>query len=265
MNEFEKTILQNLKVLYVEDEIITRSKTTNEIKSHIGNLYTAKDCSDGIEKFEKYKPDILVTDLIMPDMTGIELGREIRSRGYDCPIVITTSLNDTKTILESVDIGIEKYIIKPIDSDELLQVLLRIGKKIFKTQIESALFKDVMLLTKNQKRQFEMLIRSEWGNYLKGLTGKGATNIEITINGNLIELKSIDCLTQYEKSLLRKGYSYKMIDFTRTFLYKGVQSEIEEMFSSIGKINVYLKEIEVNSQKNYDKLVFSFVVSEKKA
>ncbi len=258
MNEFEKTILENLRVLYVEDEIITRSKTVNEIKNQIGKLYTAKDGKDGIEKFNKYKPDVLVTDLIMPDMSGIELAREIRNAGSNCSIIITTSLNDTKTILESVDVGIEKYIIKPIDSEELVQTLLRIGKRLFQVQVEGALLENILLLTKEQKKQFEVLIRNQWSNYLKSLTGKGASNIEITINGKFIEIKSIDCLTAIEKSLIEKKYSHKMIDFTRTYLYKGVKKEIEEMFSAIGNIDVYLEEIEVNSKKNYEKLVFSF-------
>lgn len=261
MTEFEKTVLQNMKVLYVEDEIITRSKIVDDIKPHIGNLYIAKDAKDGIEKFRKFKPDVLVTDLIMPDMTGIELGREIRNDGFNGPIIITTSLNDSETILKSVDIGIEKYIIKPIDSYELIQSLLKVGKKQFQLQIEGALLTDVFLLTKEQKKQFEMLIRNKWSAYLKKLTGKGALNIEISINGDCIGLKSKGCLTLYEKNLIDNGYSHKMIDFTRTFLYKGVQKDMEEMFSSIGNIKVYLKDIEVDSKKNYEQLLFSFTTN----
>ncbi|MCY6369578.1 Na-translocating system protein MpsC family protein [Clostridium ganghwense] len=258
MKEFEKSILQSMTILYVEDEPVTRKVTTEAIKKIVGKLYTADNGKDGIRKFEMYQPDIVITDLVMEDMTGIEMSEEIRKKENDCSIIVTSALDDAKSILKTVDVGIEKYIIKPIDIEELVEVLLRIGKKRLRLQTENYIATGGNLLTKEQKRYLEKMMRNLCGIYLKDITGKGARTIQVLVKGNQIEIKAIGCLTVMEENLIDNGYDYKMIDFNRNFLYKATQKDIEKKFSTLCNTRVYLQKIESNSEEGYDKFIFSF-------
>lgn len=257
MNELDKKILQNITVLYVEDEIITRSKTVSEIKEYIGKLYTAKDGTDGIQKFEEFKPDVLVTDLIMPDMTGIELGRELRRRGYNCPIIVTSAMSDTNTILESVDVGIEKYIIKPFDSMDLLDVILKVSRKLMIKASTEPSNKLEKLIEGEEQKNITSSVRRFWGNFLKSNTGKGATHIDVNINKDVLTIRSKDNLTVFEKKLIDISYDSKIIDFTRAYLYKGLQMELEEGLSELCDFKFELIKVEVDSKNETECLEFA--------
>lgn len=259
MDYKDKIILQNMSVLYIEDEPITRKEISNYIKSLLGKLVTASNGLDGLKKIQTYNPDILIVDLILPDMTGIELIAQIRESGCSCPIITTTGLDNIEDILKLVDLGIEKYIIKPIDTSELSQALVQISGKLLGFQIKQYL-KKTSILNIEQRKQLEQQIRNCFGIYLKELTGKGAERIEITLKISEVDIKLINCLTIMEKSLAVGGYDYKMIDFNRNFLYKAWKKDMEDKFSFFCDFPIYLKEIETNSEKGYDKLTFSYII-----
>lgn len=258
LNKLDKLILENIKVLYIEDENVTRAKVSNELQKFISHLCTASNGKDGIEKFYNYKPDVIITDLIMPDITGLELARILRSKGVECPIIITSALDDTKSILELVDLGIEKYIIKPINVQELKDAIIKIGKKYIFFQTEKYIENEGVLLDKEKQKQIESLFRIACTNYLKTLIGKGPRKIEVSISGRDIEIKAFDSLTQLEKNLLQYGYDHKMIDFNRHFLFNAAKDEIEEKFSEFCNLKMHLKRIEINSEMHYDKFEFVF-------
>lgn len=258
MDLFEQLVLENMTVLYVEDDNVTRALISKELKKRIKHLYTAKNGIDAMSKFYENKPKIVITDLIMPDMTGIEFARELRSKGMDCPIIITTSIEDTKIILELIELGIEKYIIKPINIEELIHTITKVGKKNIFFETEKYIINGGILLDKEEQKHIESLFRALFTNYLKNLVGKGPRKTEVIIKGSEIEINAIDSLTQMEKNLLKHGYDYKMINFNRNFLYNAVKEELQENVSELCNMQMYLKNIEVNSKMNYDKFIFIF-------
>ena len=110
-------LFYNLKVLYVEDEDFHREQLGIFLKRRFGKLYLAENGFIGFEKFKETSPDIVITDLKMPEMDGIELTKRIREIDKDCAIIITTAFSDVETILEAVNIGIDKYVLKPIKNE----------------------------------------------------------------------------------------------------------------------------------------------------
>lgn len=258
MNEFERVILENIVVLYIEDENVTRNIISNELKKSIPCFYTAKDGFDGIAKYYKYKPHIIITDLIMPNKTGLEFARELRNNGIQCPIIITSIKKDFESILELVELGIEQYLVKPINTSELLEHILRIIKKNIFFETEKYINNKGILLDQERQKQIESLFRVLCTTYLKSLLGKGPRKVEVSILGNSIEIKAIDSLTFFEQTLIDHGYDNCMIDFNRTFLYKSIKDDIEEKFSTFCNMKMKLENIEVNSKKHFDKFKFSF-------
>ena len=72
----EENLLANLKVLYVEDEEFHREQLGIFLKRRVGKLYLAENGKDGLNKFKEFNPDIVITDLKMPEMDGIEMSQK---------------------------------------------------------------------------------------------------------------------------------------------------------------------------------------------
>ena len=163
-------ILKELKVLLVEDE----KKLSSLLKDAIGdNFYSfsiANDGEDGLKKFKSISPDIVITDIMMPKMTGLEMAKEIRNNNSQVPIIILSAFSETDKFLDAIDIGVVKYFIKPFDPDELLEYIETIGEtmqsKIIKfnedftfNKTKKSLYKDTKFvkLSKKEILFFELL------------------------------------------------------------------------------------------------------------
>jgi hypothetical protein len=84
------------------------------------NLFVAENGQAGLAAFRKHLSDIVVTDLQMQVMDGILMAREIKESNKETRLIITTAVNDINRVLKAIDIGINHYLLKPIDYDKLL-------------------------------------------------------------------------------------------------------------------------------------------------
>ncbi len=128
--ELEISYLRGLTLLYVEDEELIREGTAKFLKRRIDNVYLASNGMEGLSMYRKIHPDIIITDIRMPEMDGLEMARTIKEQNDDIPIIITTGHNDEEFFLKSIDIGIDKYIKKPLEKAYLLNVLVKYAKSI---------------------------------------------------------------------------------------------------------------------------------------
>ncbi|EAJ2583028.1 response regulator transcription factor [Campylobacter jejuni] len=94
-------------------------------------IFPPTNGDEGLKKFKKFKPDLVITDIAMPIMDGLDMAREIKEISDDVPIVVLSAYSEKERLLRSIDIGIDKYLIKPVDIEELFKVLdYLIGEKI---------------------------------------------------------------------------------------------------------------------------------------
>jgi DNA-binding response OmpR family regulator len=122
--------LGNLTVLFVEDEKELRDALKSAVSDEFEKFIVARDGDDGLKKYKKYKPDIVVTDILMPICDGLEMAQEIKKLSRETPIVVLSAFSEKKRLLKAIDIGIDKYLIKPIDPDELMETLKDIAKDL---------------------------------------------------------------------------------------------------------------------------------------
>ena len=122
--------LKSVSVLYVEDEDIIRESLSVFLKRRIDTLFLAANGQEGLDAYLKYRPDIIITDIRMPVMDGLEMARQIREIDKEVPILITTAYNDEEYFLRSIDIGIDKYVKKPINNRDLVAHLERLGRGV---------------------------------------------------------------------------------------------------------------------------------------
>ncbi|PLY07697.1 MAG: hypothetical protein C0625_05845 [Arcobacter sp.] len=115
--------LKNLKILYIDDEEFIREDAVEYLSFYCDNVYEASDGLDGLEKYKKLKPNIIITDIKMPKLNGIEMIKEIRKYDKNTKIIIATAFLETSYLIDAIELGLIKYLVKPIMEDTLLPVL----------------------------------------------------------------------------------------------------------------------------------------------
>lgn len=168
-------ILKNLKVLIVEDETKIATLLRNSIKDLFYRVTTAKDGIDGLTKFNTFKPDIIISDIMMPLCDGLEMSYKIRELNSTIPIIILSAHSEKERLLKAIDLGINKYFIKPFDIEEFIEYLHTLAKKLNKQKStilkgdfifnhnSTSLYKDDILvnLTKREREFLELLIKNQ--------------------------------------------------------------------------------------------------------
>jgi PAS domain S-box-containing protein len=117
--------LGHLALLYVEDDESIREQLSQYLRRRVGRLYTADNGRAGLEAFRRYRPDIVVSDIRMPEMDGLEMAAAIKRDGGGAPVILTSAFSDTEYVLKAIDIGVDKYVLKPIKVDALVAAIQR--------------------------------------------------------------------------------------------------------------------------------------------
>lgn len=125
-------ILQKLTILIVEDENEIRKLMEEVMKNVFFEVYSAKNGDEGIKKFKKFAPDLIVTDIAMPIMDGLDMAKRINEISPTTPIIALSAFSDKEKLLKAIEVGVDKYILKPVDMDELLLAIENIARSKFK-------------------------------------------------------------------------------------------------------------------------------------
>ncbi|ABR48884.1 response regulator receiver protein [Alkaliphilus metalliredigens QYMF] len=250
-----ENLLRNIKVLYVEDEPITRNQVSKILKKSVGKLITAENGKEGIEKFFEYQPDIIITDLIMGDISGIEMMEKLRAEGIRCPFIITSAISDSQTILETVELKIEKYLIKPIDVGILIENLTQIAIELLEKTEDLLIVNKDFILVGDKKNELELEIRNLYSKYLKKVIGKGAKLISVFINGREVEILLKQTLTTLEENLLATGQHYKLIEIIRKSIYENTLHEFASEISCLIDRKIEIKKIEIYPKEKFERVI----------
>jgi PAS domain S-box-containing protein len=122
--------LRKLSLLYVEDDDNTREELEFFLKNKVKELYVSKNGQEGFDFFKKYKPDLIVTDIQMPIMTGTKMIKLIKEIDQTIPIVVITAFNDAEYLFEAIKLNVTSYLPKPLNLFSLSEILSNIAKNI---------------------------------------------------------------------------------------------------------------------------------------
>src|SRR6185369_652483 len=87
------------------------------------NFIVAENGDKGLELFRTHTPDIVLSDILMPAMNGLDMARIIRAEFPDVLFIFMTAMGDSKFILEAVDIGVTEYVVKPVEMSKLMAAI----------------------------------------------------------------------------------------------------------------------------------------------
>ena len=135
MSSEELGQLHMLTALYVEDEEVVREELARFLLRRLKTVYTAKNGQEGLEIYRQYQPDVVITDITMPIMDGLAMARAIKEADSEVPIIITSAHNEHDFFVESVEIGIDGYVLKPLNANVLLHSVLKSAQAILRNRI----------------------------------------------------------------------------------------------------------------------------------
>ncbi len=117
--------LKEITVLYCEDEESLRTVTGGILKSFTKKQFVCEDGAKGLKCFIENQDeiDLVITDVNMPEMNGLEMSKEIKEINSNMPIIVATAFSNSEYLLEAIELGIDKYVLKPINIKKLLSTM----------------------------------------------------------------------------------------------------------------------------------------------
>jgi two-component system, cell cycle response regulator len=152
-----KEYAQGLKVLYVEDDEAVKAQIVIFLQKFFPTIVTAKDGEEGLEAYKKGTYDIVITDIMMPHMDGMEMSRRIKELNEEQIIIVTSAYNDTEKLMQLIDIGVDKFVMKPIGNKPFLILLYNVAKSIHLAAQNKKLEKELVLKAKETEKIIDFM------------------------------------------------------------------------------------------------------------
>lgn len=241
-------------MLCVEDDKFSRDEMVHFLKKRTGKVFVAADGREGLAAFDVHKPDIMIADLLMPRMDGMEMIRKLREKHADLHCIIITSVNKAETIIEAVDLGIDGYIVKPVDFTELELKLMKIGDSIRMNGKEAS----VGSMSGEERRAVEDSVKRDFVKVIKEFTGKGPRETVVQLINNEVRITSFGGLTRMETGLLKEIKNFEMVKHMRTMAYEQMEHDIKFIAEKYAGNPVSELTVDIDLQKGIERIVAKF-------
>ena len=132
---------KKLTAMVVEDEKVTNELLSSTFKNFFSDVTSCFNGEEALAAYEKSAPDVVFVDIVMSGMDGIELSRQIRKLNPTQIIIVISASNDIEKISESIEVGVNSFIQKPIDTKKIIELLTSVVSMITKKKkIETKTF-----------------------------------------------------------------------------------------------------------------------------
>ena len=230
-------MLNELNVLYVEDDVEIAEEILFLLEKKLHHVDMAYDGEEGLQKYKAHKPDIIITDIQMPKLSGLDMIAAIREDDGCIPIIITSAFNETEKLLRAIELKVDAYLTKPIDMHELLHKTDKLTRSKFLEQEVNELkyvrakqgavkYQKLLELSAKMSEMLFWEFDAKTGNFLFNDLSYAflGTSIEKEKNytmhlktylKNFVAKKEHKLITDIFTEALHRGY-----DYTNTFEYQ---------------------------------------------
>ncbi|PLX96715.1 MAG: hypothetical protein C0621_01520 [Desulfuromonas sp.] len=180
-------LLKSATLLIVEDDVCLRQATVALMRRHLKTVYGAENGRDALALFHQHRPDLVLTDLRMPEMDGLTLTEKLREISPETPVLLFTAFSDSPTLIRGIELGVAGFIPKPATSEQLLTPLLKAARPILQKQQVQGLQQELQLSVERLLGRGETLsaiaaqtariARTDYPLLLQGETGSGKSRL----------------------------------------------------------------------------------------
>ncbi|MEA1914412.1 MAG: response regulator [Campylobacterota bacterium] len=164
-----KAIASNSTILYVEDDDALRKSVCIYLDKLFAKVHSASDGQEGLLLYEKYPVDIVLTDIRMPIMDGLEMIQNIKTINENQNIIIVSAYSQISNFTKSIQLGVDGYILKPIDYEQMNNLLYKILLKIQKFHENEQYQNNLESLVQSKTQETLELQEDKLNNYRKTL------------------------------------------------------------------------------------------------
>lgn len=157
-------LLKSLTILYVEDEEEIRNNIYKVLKMLSNNVFMAPKAKDAIEVYKNNKIDIIISDINMPEISGIELIKIIREKNKYIPVILLTAHTETNLLLDATKLKLSDYLLKPINLNDLKNALNKAIEDYIQHNGFLVKFPNNIVYNVHKKQLFEKDIRKDITN-----------------------------------------------------------------------------------------------------
>jgi len=210
-------------LLYVEDDDCVRKAAVQFLQDQFSAIYEARNGIEALRLYRDKKPDIVITDIDMPGIDGLEFCKEIRKKDSETPIIIMTAYSHLDYLLKATEVNLIKYLIKPIEEESLSEALKACFKKIESHDME------IVGLGKNY--YYDMLNNTLIKNKKAiRLTASQALLLNTLINnrGQIVSYEQLENTIWYDSSMSKDALRCLVRD-VRKITYKGIVENISKL------------------------------------
>lgn len=201
-----ETVLQytkELNILYVEDDLEIQKQSKNFLDSIFKSVTAANDGLEALKLYDTNTFDIIITDIIMPNMDGLELSKKIKSIDKNASIIVTSAYNDSDSLIEFINLNIQYFISKPIVMQDMLFKLYIASKNIINSRMVKQYRAELEHTNKELKTKNEELQRvvKILDTKLTQISTKLKNDEEKDFSSAVIDKKHLDELMELENDI----------------------------------------------------------------
>lgn len=220
--------LKNYTLLYAEDESLVQEKMAEYFESYFHSVYCATDGEEVLQLHRCYSPDVVILDINMPKINGLEVARRIRHEDIHTRIVMLTAHSEKEILLQATEINMSKYLIKPVSPNDLKSALDKVASELIdvpnksdKQRLEYTIDKEGLIyknkilldLSKSERRALGLLIKNigftvSYETFFYGENNTETTN-EATLRNIMAKLRK-KCPDLTFKNIKDVGYIAKI-------------------------------------------------------
>jgi len=147
------TKISDISILIAEDEKQLLNSMVEYLELFFEKVYTAEDGLTAYGIYEKQKPDIIIADIHMPRLDGLSMIEKIRKKDLQTKIIITSAHSDKEKLMQAIELHLVKYLVKPVQSDKLKELLLSLVDEL-REKKDRVYLKESYYWDKTKKRLF---------------------------------------------------------------------------------------------------------------
>jgi len=123
-----------ISVMYVEDEVLIARSVVTMLESKIKDVYVALNGEAGLEIFKKHRPQIVVTDIKMPVMDGLEMIEKIKGIEHATKFIVVSAYGETNYFIRAIELSVHGFILKPVDLNQLMEIIMELSNSLILQQ-----------------------------------------------------------------------------------------------------------------------------------